>query len=88
MEVVGYKFKNVNLLYQTFTHSSFHQVNKSEPYKRLEYVGDSVLHLLMDNRLRAAKVDIEKLARIAIKYNFHKYLRHKKPILKCQCSDS
>lgn len=37
-------------------------------------------------KLRAANVDNEKLARVAIKYNLHNYLRHKKPLLKGQVS--
>ncbi|CAN4097500.1 unnamed protein product [Withania somnifera] len=96
-EVTGYKFRNINLLHQAFTHSSFQE--RCESYERLEYVGDSVLNLLiakehyflypdlapgMLTRLRAANVDTEKLARVAAKYDLHKYLRHKKPLLKGQ----
>ncbi|MCD9642641.1 hypothetical protein HAX54_029529 [Datura stramonium] len=102
-EVVGYNFNNHNLLHQAFTHSSFHQEDKlCESYERLEYVGDSVLNLLIAKehyflhpdllpgkltRLRAANVDTEKLARVALKYDFHKYLRHKKPLLKAQVEE-
>ncbi|XP_006342288.1 ribonuclease 3-like protein 3 [Solanum tuberosum] len=101
-EIVGYKFKNVNLLYQAFTHSSFHREDECESYERLEYIGDSVLNLLIAKahyflhldlapgqltRLRAANVDTEKLARVAVKYDFHKYLRHKKPLLKGQVEE-
>ncbi|KAA8524728.1 hypothetical protein F0562_011151 [Nyssa sinensis] len=65
-------------------------------YERLEFVGDSVLNFLIAKEhyflypdlppgkltpLRAANVDTEKLARVAIKLNLHKYLRHKKPLL-------
>ncbi|KAJ7960356.1 ribonuclease 3-like protein 3 [Quillaja saponaria] len=32
-------------------------------------------------RLRAVNVDTEKLARVAIKHDLHRYLRHKKPLL-------
>ncbi|XP_075084022.1 ribonuclease 3-like protein 3 isoform X2 [Nicotiana tabacum] len=100
-EIIGYKFKNSNLLYQAFTHSSFQQ-NCCDSYERLEYVGDSVLNLLIAKehyflhpdlppgkltRLRAANVDTEKLARVAVKYDFHKYLRHKKPLLKGQVEE-
>lgn len=101
-DVVGYKFKNINLLHQAFTHSSFHhQEEKCESHERLEYVGDSVLNLLIAKghyflhpdlppgkltRLRSANVDTEKLARVAVEYDFHKYLRHNKPLLKGQVS--
>ncbi|PHT43090.1 hypothetical protein CQW23_17115 [Capsicum baccatum] len=96
-EITAYKFKNSDLLYQAFTHSSFQEDSAS--YERLEYIGDSVLNMLISKRhyfdypdlapgklttLRAANVDTEKLARVAIKYNLHNYLRHKKPLLKAQ----
>ncbi|XP_009802061.2 endoribonuclease Dicer homolog 1-like isoform X1 [Nicotiana sylvestris] len=96
-KIIAYKFKNPNLLQQAFTHSSFEENCAS--YERLEYVGDAVLNLLIATahyldypdlppgkltRLRAANVDTEKLARVAIKYNLHDYLRHKKPLLKGQ----
>ncbi|KAK4716851.1 hypothetical protein R3W88_015189 [Solanum pinnatisectum] len=38
----------------------------------------------MLTKLSAANVDTEKLARVAIKYNLHNYLRHKRPLLKGQ----
>lgn len=94
-EIIVYKFKNPELLHQAFTHSSFQENCAS--YERLEYIGDSVLNLLIAKehyfdypdlppgkltRLRAANVDTEKLARVAIKYNLHNYLRHKKLLLK------
>nr|GMC85656.1 ribonuclease 3-like protein 3 [Ipomoea batatas] len=95
-EIVGYKFNDPNLLRQAFTHSSY----RSEcSYERLEYMGDSVLNQLITKEhyflypelppgkltpLRAFNVDTEKLARVAIKYNLHKYLRHRKPLLEGQ----
>ncbi|KAM3301481.1 ribonuclease 3-like protein 3 [Capsicum chacoense] len=99
-EITAYKFKNSDLLYQAFTHSSFEEDSAS--YERLEYIGDSVLNMLISKRhyfdypdlapgklttLRAANVDTEKLARVAIKYNLHNYLRHKKPLLKAQVEE-
>ncbi|KAG8377861.1 hypothetical protein BUALT_Bualt08G0077500 [Buddleja alternifolia] len=65
-------------------------------YERLEYMGDAVLSFFMAKehfmkypdlppgqltKLRAANVDNEKLARVALKYELHKFLRHKKPLL-------
>lgn len=96
-EIFGYKFKNRGLLEEAFTHSSF--PSESGSYERLEYVGDAVLNLLFTKehyfsypdlqpgpltRLRAANVDTEKLARVAIKHGLHRYLRHKKPLLEEQ----
>ncbi|MCD7450057.1 hypothetical protein HAX54_003113 [Datura stramonium] len=93
-EIIGYHFKDRNLLRQAFTHASYHKDCIS--YERLEYVGDSVLNLMITKQqfskypnlppgllspLRAANVDTEKLARVAVKHSFHKYLRHGRPIL-------
>ncbi|XP_055824571.1 ribonuclease 3-like protein 3 [Solanum dulcamara] len=93
-KIIGYDFNDPNLLRQAFTHPSYHKDCIS--YERLEYVGDSVLNLMITKQqffkypnlppgllspLRAANVDTEKLARAAVKHSFHKYLRHEKPIL-------
>lgn len=65
-------------------------------YERLEYLGDGVLTCLMSRevflayrdlppgpltRLRAANVDKEKLARVAVDHGIHRFLRHKAPQL-------
>ena len=82
-------------------HQNQNNQNKGLSYERLEYVGDAVLNLLITKeqyflypsyppgrltRLRAANVDTEKLARVAIKHGLHRYLRHKKPLLEEQVS--
>ncbi|KAF8391585.1 hypothetical protein HHK36_023891 [Tetracentron sinense] len=92
-EILGYKFKNPNLLEEAFTHSSIYYPMKPSPSNaRLEYMGDSVLDLLISTelfflypdlssgpltRLRAANVDKEKLARVAVNHGLHRYIRHK-----------
>ncbi|GAA0167552.1 hypothetical protein LIER_22458 [Lithospermum erythrorhizon] len=93
-EILGYRFKNIKLLHEAFTHPSYGE--HYESYERLEYVGDSVLNLLITKQqfstypdlppgllspLRAANVDTEKLGRVAINHNFHKYILHGKPII-------
>jgi len=93
-EILGYKFKDKSLLEEAFTDSSFS--GELPSYERLEYVGDAVLNLLFTKehyslypnlspgpltRLRAANVDTDKLARVAIRHGLHRYLRHKKPLL-------
>ena len=48
-ELIGYKFKNVDLLIQAFTHSSFvneQKINKKPDYERLEFLGDAVLEMV------------------------------------------
>ncbi|CAK9153603.1 unnamed protein product [Ilex paraguariensis] len=94
-EIIGYKFKDPSLLQQAFTHVSFTEEECSS-YERLEYMGDSVLNLLIAKehyflhpelppgkltRLRAANVDTEKLARVAVKHGLHKFVCHRKPLL-------
>lgn len=93
--ILEYKFKNILLLEEAFTHCTYGAENGLS-YERLEYIGDSVLNLMITTeqfhayptlspghltRLRAANVDTEKLARVAIKYGLHRYVRHKKPLL-------
>lgn len=48
-ERIGYCFKNISLLKQALTHSSFtneRKINKSGNYERLEFLGDAVLELV------------------------------------------
>lgn len=101
-EIIEHKFNNKNLLEEAFTHASFQGTDKGKSYERLEFVGDSVLNLLFSKYhfflypnlppgsltlLRAANVDTEKLARVALKHGFYKYLRHKKPLLQEQIQE-
>lgn len=94
-EVTGYSFRNKELLKEAFTDASY-KATDCVSYERLEYLGDSVLNHLIAKlhffqypelapgeltRLRAANVDTEALARAALKYDLHKYLRHRKPLL-------
>ncbi|XVF71858.1 hypothetical protein PTKIN_Ptkin12aG0073200 [Pterospermum kingtungense] len=94
--ILSYQFNNKGLLEEAFTHASLGQDFSNE---RLEYVGDSVLNLIFTKeqyfeypdlapgaltRLRAANVNSEKLARVAVKHGLHRYLRHKKPLLEEQ----
>lgn len=48
-EVIGYQYKNKELLKEALTHSSFaneQKINKSRDYERLEFLGDAVLELI------------------------------------------
>lgn len=95
-EILGYEFRERRLLEEAFTDPSWPETAEDGgafSYERLEYVGDSVLNLLVTReqflahpnlspgaltRLRAANVDTEKLARVAVKLGLHRYLRHNK----------
>ncbi|OVA03423.1 Ribonuclease III domain [Macleaya cordata] len=91
-EILGYKFNDKSLIREALTHPSFYYPVKLGSYERLEFIGDAVLNLLVAKklffaypelcpgpltRLRAANVDNEKLARVAIKHGLHQFLRHK-----------
>lgn len=48
-QVIGYQFKNRDLLIQALTHSSFvneQKINKKPDYERLEFLGDAVLEMI------------------------------------------
>lgn len=48
-ERIGYRFREIKLLKQAITHSSFineQKINKTEDYERLEFLGDAVLELV------------------------------------------
>ena len=54
--VCDYKFKDLSLLERALTHSSFandqrQNVTKQESYERLEFLGDSILNLVIAERL-------------------------------------
>ena len=55
--IIGYKFKNIALLRNAFTHSSYKNEHKSDGTKltedneRLEFLGDSVLGFIVAKRL-------------------------------------
>ncbi|CAA0825072.1 RNAse II-like 1 [Striga hermonthica] len=101
-EITGYTFHDPSLLQQAFTHHSYEEDGSCASLERLAYVGDSVLNLLIANeqylsypdldpgrltRLRAVNVDTEKLARVALKHELHKLLRHNKILLSVQIKE-
>jgi ribonuclease-3 len=48
-KVIGYEFRDKELLIQALTHSSFvneQKINKKQDYERLEFLGDAVLEML------------------------------------------
>lgn len=86
--ILKYQFKNKRLLEEALTHSSY---TESSSYQRLEFVGDAALGLAISNHvylayptldpgqlslIRSANISTEKLARVAIRHGFYKYVRH------------
>ena len=45
-EIIGYKFKNINLLKNALTHTSYAYDYNVESNERLEYLGDSILEFV------------------------------------------
>ncbi len=50
-DTIGYTFKNKDLLYKAFTHSSYANQNGLESYERLEFLGDSVVGMIVAEAL-------------------------------------
>ena len=49
--VIGYTFKNKELLKEALTHSSFANEHNLKSNERMEFLGDAVLELAMSNQL-------------------------------------
>lgn len=87
---LNFKFSDKSLLVEAITHASRPSSGVS-CYQRLEFVGDAVLDHLITKHLffmytdlppgrltdlRAAAVNNENFARVAVKHNLHVHLRH------------
>ncbi|KAK7300043.1 hypothetical protein RJT34_10874 [Clitoria ternatea] len=96
---IGYKFRNKKLLEEALTHSSF---SDAVSYQRLEFIGDSILSYMISNHLyhayptldpgqlsvlRAANINTEKLARVAVRRRLHLYVHHNSPPLDKSIND-
>lgn len=94
------KFQDRGLLVEAITHASRPSCGVS-CYQRLEFVGDAVLDHLITRHLfftytdlppgrltdlRAAAVNNENFARVAVKHNLHIHLRHGSSALEKQVS--
>jgi len=89
-EIIGYHFKDQNLLTTALTHRScLGESNTKESYERLEFLGDAVLEMLISVHLfnqypdkqegyltaaRSAIVRTESLFKISIDNNINKYI--------------
>lgn len=89
-EEIQYSFKDKAYLVQAFTHNSYYENHVTDCHQRLEFLGDALLdylitrYLFEDPRchspgtltdLRSALVNNTFFASLAVKYNFHKYLK-------------
>jgi endoribonuclease Dicer len=95
-QITGYEFYDKAFLVQALTHSSYYHNTITDCYQRLEFLGDAVLdylitrHIFRDEHkfspgeltdLRSALVNNSFFASIAVKFNFHKYLKVLSPDL-------
>ncbi len=89
-QLLGYKFKNRELLLTALTHSSFANEKHCSSYERLEYLGDSVLGLVVSDylyknlkkedegelsKIRSSLVCEDSLAKVADRLNISEHLR-------------
>jgi len=87
---IGYKFKDLSLLETAFTHLSYAHDNGVQSYERMEYLGDSVLQLIVSEYLydnfkelesgelskyRSHLVSTKNLSSITKKLHFDYYIR-------------
>lgn len=87
-KIVGYSFKDKRLIEEALTHSSYPD---KLSYQRLEFIGDAALGLAISNYvylaypnldpghlslIRAANISTEKLARVAVRHNLYRFVRH------------
>lgn len=88
--ILQYKFKNKNIAYQAFVHSSFANAEGIEDNERMEFFGDSVLELLSSeylydkypdcdagqlSKMRAKIVSADGLRPVMEKMDILKYLQ-------------
>ncbi len=87
-KVIGYRFKNEELLKKALTHRSSVR-NKNDSNERLEFLGDAVLELIVTeylidkyrntdegrlSKIRAATVNTEVLSSIATRLEMYRYI--------------
>ena len=87
---IGYKFKNINLLKNALTHTSYAYEHKIASNEKLEFLGDSILEFVSSEymynkyinlkegemtKVRATVVCEKSLYQIALLHNFSDFLR-------------
>lgn len=80
-EKIGYTFKNVNLLETALTHSSYANECKKENNERLEFLGDSVLSVIISDYIFRRLPNVDEgcfqniVQRLSANSRLTKYLR-------------
>ena len=88
-EKIGYEFKNIELLKNALTHTSYAYENNVQSNEKLEFLGDSILEFISSKylfnnyenlregemtKVRATVVCEDSLYKIAVKHNFSDFL--------------
>ena len=91
---INYNFQSKLYLLEALTHASYHANRVTVCYQRLEFLGDALLDFLLTQHLyflhgnlspgqltdvRQALVNNNIFATIAVKYQYHKYLKQMSP---------
>ncbi|KAF8036139.1 hypothetical protein BT93_C1979 [Corymbia citriodora subsp. variegata] len=99
---VGYNFSVKGLLQEAVTHASCQEQGLAYCYQRLEFLGDSLLDILITwylyqshtdvdpgelTDLRSASVNNENFAQVAVRHNFEKHLQHCSTFLQSQITE-
>ncbi|TKY74840.1 Endoribonuclease Dicer-like 3 [Spatholobus suberectus] len=99
---IGYEFSVKGLLLEAITHLSEKELGIGYCYERLEFLGDSVLDLLITwhlyqshtdidpgllTDLRSASVNNDNFAQVAVRHNLHPHLLHSSGLLLSQISE-
>lgn len=88
-KIIGYTFKNKDLLTVALTHSSYANKNNIKSNERLEFLGDSIIGFLVANylikefdynegnltKIRARIVSCENLSKIVSKYKLDEHIK-------------
>ncbi|MEG1535841.1 MAG: ribonuclease III [Clostridia bacterium] len=92
-EKIGYTFVDKNLLLQAITHSSYANFHHTKDYERMEFLGDSILGMVVTQALfaqfpcahvgdltetRKSLVSADILAKIVLEHGLQKYILTKK----------
>ncbi|KAJ0977945.1 hypothetical protein J5N97_013419 [Dioscorea zingiberensis] len=99
---LGYNFNTKGLLLEAITHASQQELGVNYSYQRLEFLGDSVLDLLITwhlfrthenldpgelTDLRSASVNNENFALAAVKHKLQPHLQHRSGLLLAQVTE-
>ncbi|XP_047170030.1 endoribonuclease Dicer homolog 3a isoform X2 [Vigna umbellata] len=99
---IGYEFSVKGLLLEAITHLSEKELGIGCCYERLEFLGDSVLDVLITwhlykshtdidpgvlTDLRSASVNNDNFAQVAVRHNLHQHLLHGSGLLLSQISE-